>query len=561
MTLPRSLRTNNPGAMNYGDFARRHGAVGSDGRLAIFPDQDTGFKAMSSLLDIYGRRGQNSISTIIGGTPDNPNRAWAPRGVDNNSTDTYIQKVAGHLGIDPTAPVPPEKRQDLMRAMAAYEAGVPIAALPTGSQPVQAAAQPAMNTTAEPSGVGLMTTTKRDPTMMERISGGLLNPITLAGLAGLESSSRGASAFEGIGRGLNASSALTAQWNAEADRKQKEAAKQAMDRLFENPGTFGALPPGLLEISKATRDPSAILNHITRTTKDPLAVESQQLQNAKMRRDLAKPEDDGSKVVEVNGQLVRVPRQGQASVVYGTDPVSQRREQVKAAGLDPESPQGKVYIATGKMPREDQQPLTATDKKAIIEADDQVIAAQNVMTLLGEAEKLNPKANTGFAASSRATIGNMLPDWMVPDGVSSKASSEATTNYENIVLGQALAQLKSTFGAAPTEGERKILIDLQGSVGQPPAVRADILRRAKMLAEKRLRENEARASGLRGNTYYKPGNAAAPTAAAPTASAPAPAASSKGDVLKQARDAILRGAPRDAVIKRLRDAGIDPAGL
>jgi hypothetical protein len=28
-----------------------------------------------------------------------------------------------------------------------------------------------------------------------------------------------------------------------------------------------------------------------------------------------------------------------------------------------------------------------------------------------------------------------------------------------------------------------------------------------------------------------------------------------------ARDAIARGAPRDAVIKRLREHGIDPSGL
>jgi hypothetical protein len=40
-----------------------------------------------------------------------------------------------------------------------------------------------------------------------------------------------------------------------------------------------------------------------------------------------------------------------------------------------------------------------------------------------------------------------------------------------------------------------------------------------------------------------------------------PAADGSIDPLAQARDAINRGAPRDAVIKRLRDNGIDPAGL
>lgn len=48
---------------------------------------------------------------------------------------------------------------------------------------------------------------------------------------------------------------------------------------------------------------------------------------------------------------------------------------------------------------------------------------------------------------------------------------------------------------------------------------------------------------------------------------PAPAASGsagdakQGDPLEQARTAIASGAPRDAVIKRLRDNGVDPAGL
>lgn len=135
MDAPRSIRTFNPGAMNYGPFARKHGAIGTDGRLAIFPDEDTGYKAMSSLLDVYGKRGQNTVSSIIGGLPTNPNLAWAPRGVDNNSTDTYIQKVASKLGIAPDTPITPELRPVLMRAMAEYEAGVPLGSVPRPASP------------------------------------------------------------------------------------------------------------------------------------------------------------------------------------------------------------------------------------------------------------------------------------------------------------------------------------------------------------------------------------------------------------------------------------------
>jgi hypothetical protein len=46
----RSWRNNNPGNINYGDFAKRMGAIGSDGRFAIFPTYETGRKAKEELI-------------------------------------------------------------------------------------------------------------------------------------------------------------------------------------------------------------------------------------------------------------------------------------------------------------------------------------------------------------------------------------------------------------------------------------------------------------------------------------------------------------------------------
>jgi hypothetical protein len=228
--------------------------------------------------------------------------------------------------------------------------------------------------------------------------------------------------------------------------------------------------------------------------------------------------------------------------------VAQRRAAAASLGLDPSNPAYNSYVLTGKMPREDQAPLTATDKKAILEADEAVLQNQAAIKALTEAAKLSPMANSGYFASSRATIGNNLPDYLVPDRISSPESSAATANYENLVLGQALQQLKSIFGAAPTEGERKILLDLQASVGKPDHVRQEILARAKGLAEARLAFNQQRANELRAGTFYKSQGGAKP-------------AQATGDPLSMARDAIARGAPRDAVIQRLRQNGIDPSGL
>jgi hypothetical protein len=46
----RGDRNNNPGNIEYGAFARAHGATGSDGRFAIFPDRASGESAMGELL-------------------------------------------------------------------------------------------------------------------------------------------------------------------------------------------------------------------------------------------------------------------------------------------------------------------------------------------------------------------------------------------------------------------------------------------------------------------------------------------------------------------------------
>ena len=187
------------------------------------------------------------------------------------------------------------------------------------------------------------------------------------------------------------------------------------------------------------------------------------------------------------------------------DPYETRRAAAEANGLTPDNPAYQSFILTGKMPREDQSPLTATDKKAILEADDMVAANQAAITALDQALAINDQANQGLGASARGVVGNALPDWMVPDAISSKESSAATADYDNLVVGQALQSLKSIFGAAPTEGERKILLEMQGSSSLPVNVRRGILERAKALAERRLEFNRQRSEGLRGGSFYQPG--------------------------------------------------------
>jgi hypothetical protein len=161
-----------------------------------------------------------------------------------------------------------------------------------------------------------------------------------------------------------------------------------------------------------------------------------------------------------------------------------------------------------KASQPDQMKLTTTDKKAILEADDMVAANENALNALDQAIALSDKANSGWLAGTRGALGNNLPDLAVPDFISSPESSVATADMDNAVIGQALSSLKAIFGGMPTEGERKILLDLQGSSTMPREVRKQVFERAKAMAQRRLEFNRQRADSLRGGTYYNSGGAA-----------------------------------------------------
>lgn len=219
---------------------------------------------------------------------------------------------------------------------------------------------------------------------------------------------------------------------------------------------------------------------------------------------------------EINGKLV----DDYGNVVYDGGPtngmtadVEGRKAAAEQLGLTPDDPAYKSYILTGKMPREDQAPLTATDKQAILTADDSVLANETVINQLesvlkpdASGKSLNDQASYGWTANTQSFLARNDPTGFFDD-----AKGGATTELNNVVLGQALASLKSVFGAAPTEGERKILVDLQASVDKTPTERKKIIERAIGLAKIRLKYNKQRADGLRGQTYYKPGGGAAVT--------------------------------------------------
>ena len=84
----RNWRNNNPGNISYGDFAKSKGAIGTDGRFAIFPTYEMGRQAKIDLIfKGSGYRNLDLKSAIYRYAPPN-----------ENDSERYYQTVLNAAG-------------------------------------------------------------------------------------------------------------------------------------------------------------------------------------------------------------------------------------------------------------------------------------------------------------------------------------------------------------------------------------------------------------------------------------------------------------------------------
>jgi len=94
--IPRGVRNNNPGNIDYSKANQWQGQTGietgvDNPRFAVFSDPVFGIRAIAKLIIGYHGKGFNTVRKII-------NR-WAPP--VENDTGAYVRSVAAKLEIDP----------------------------------------------------------------------------------------------------------------------------------------------------------------------------------------------------------------------------------------------------------------------------------------------------------------------------------------------------------------------------------------------------------------------------------------------------------------------------
>lgn len=102
--LPRGIRNNNPGNLN---FAGQRGATkegGPNGRFAVFGSMQEGIAALVKQIGLYVKRGRNTIRKIL--------EIYAPS--SENNTGAYIAAVSKALGVGPDDPLDTDNAAQVM---------------------------------------------------------------------------------------------------------------------------------------------------------------------------------------------------------------------------------------------------------------------------------------------------------------------------------------------------------------------------------------------------------------------------------------------------------------
>jgi hypothetical protein len=254
-----------------------------------------------------------------------------------------------------------------------------------------------------------------------------------------------------------------------------------------------------------------LLQGDTRSARDLLGV-------AIKREDVAKKasqpifrgtEEVGGKVVliyqdPVTGKVTQVPVGPAKQDLVPVAGVTSGNQPVFRMGNKTVLADGTPVTQFDKPPRK----LSATEQKQIFDIEDVITSGKGSISAMQAALQLNDQAYEGSLSGARKMLGQAF--------ASDDPTYVATESLDNLVTKGALESLRATFGGNPTEGERRILLDLQASSSKPKAVRQEIYQRALEAAKLRIDRESRRLSGLKSGEYGVVQGSGS-TAAAPSA--------------------------------------------
>jgi predicted transcriptional regulator len=140
--------------------------------------------------------------------------------------------------------------------------------------------------------------------------------------------------------------------------------------------------------------------------------------------------------------------------------------------------------------------LSPTEIKMKSESEDLIASGKQALNDLKEAYRLNPNSLDGSWAGKGQ-------QWLY-EAAGSKDPTIVNTRLINNLLGaQGLAKLRATFGGSPTEGERTILLELEGIGAKTKEERGAIIKRAYKALQDRVAREQRRLDDIKSGAYHR----------------------------------------------------------
>lgn len=193
---------------------------------------------------------------------------------------------------------------------------------------------------------------------------------------------------------------------------------------------------------------------------------------------------------EFGGGLYQMPTQAGGEPEMVIEPPKKEPVRVGQSLVDPETFEPLYTDPT-------RSTVTPTDRKAIFASEDENIQLDGTVQALNRALELNDKTFTGFGASARATAGSRLPDWAVPDAMADRGTSDATTEWQNIMSPEAIKAMSATLTGATTNFELQKFEQILSDVSTPPDIRKRTIERMLQIAQRKRQLNNTRIQELR----------------------------------------------------------------
>ena len=141
-----------------------------------------------------------------------------------------------------------------------------------------------------------------------------------------------------------------------------------------------------------------------------------------------------------------------------------------------------------------QTKLTPQELKLKTEAEDLIASSKQSLIDLKQAYSLNPNSLAGGWLDKGQQF--------LSEAAGSKDPTIVNTRVLNNLLGsQGLAKLRATFGGSPTEGERAILLELEGIGAKTKDERGKIIKRAYRVLQDRQAREQARLDQINSGAY------------------------------------------------------------